>query len=129
MSSNTYLPGTITIPSSLIIENITQALKAVVTVSVDPVTEALTYIRGQTIKFRVPSVFGMQQINGLIGKISFVDGFNITVDIDSSLFDPFITSPTTKQNLPTIAPYGSNNLQFNNITGWEPFQSLNDRGN
>ena len=125
---NEYLPPTITTPSTLIITQITNAYPLVVTVAVG-FDEADTYRIHQTIKFIVPSDYGMPQINGLIGKIISVSGFNLTVDLDSSQFSPFIQNPVTKQQLPLIAPYGSNNLQFNNFTNWVPFRSFNDRGN
>lgn len=68
------------------ITSITQASSAVVTMSV---THGFTV--GQAIRLRVPSAYGMIEIDGLIGNITAVNTANntITVDIDSSAFTAF----------------------------------------
>lgn len=126
---NIYLPGVIAIPSSLVITAITRAFPMVVTVEVNSVTEANTYIPGMLVRFFIPSSYGMQQLSGQTAKISLVSGLNFTFLIDSSLFDPFVVPAITAQQPASIAPAGSNNLTFDNTTGRVPFQSLNNIGN
>lgn len=128
-NSDQYLPGTVQIPSSLLIVGMTQSFQMVITISVDPVTASNTYQTGQLVRLTVFKPYGMYQANGLTAEIISVNGNAITTNVDSTLFDPF-TIPSTPVGTPaSLAPSGSRNLQFNNTTGLVPFQSLNDRGN
>jgi hypothetical protein len=129
-SANTYLPGTIAIPSSMVISGITNSYPMVVTAVLNTTTEANTYIPGMLIKLFVPYAYGMYQANGLQGQILTVSGLDFTVDIDSRLFDVFVTPPsTTMIQPPSLSPAGSRNLQYDNTTNLVAFQSLNDQGN
>lgn len=128
-NSNQYLPGTIQIPSSINIVAITQSFPMVVTISVNPLTESNTYIPGQVVKLFVPQTYKMIQANGLTGKILSVIGNDLSLDIDSSLFDPFVVPSGNVLQPASISPNGSRNLEFNNLTRQVPFQSLNNRGN
>lgn len=127
-NANTYLPGTITIASSLDITAITQDYPMVVTVIVDGVTEANTYQEGQLVKLFIPFGYGMQQANGITARILSVDENDIYLDVNSRGFDPF-SVPDTGEMPASLSPAGSRNLQFNNFTNRVPFQSLNNRGN
>jgi hypothetical protein len=73
-------------PRNRFITAITAATSAVVTLSV---THGFT--AGQTVRFVVPSAFGMTQMDGLLGTITAVSTANntITVNIDSSAFTAF----------------------------------------
>jgi hypothetical protein len=73
-------------PRNRFITAITAASSAVVTLSV---THGFT--AGQTVRFVVPSAFGMTQMDGLLGTITAVSTANntITVNIDSSAFTAF----------------------------------------
>ncbi len=128
-NSNQYLPGTIAIPSSLDITAITQSYPMIVTVTVNPVTEANTYIPGQLVRLIVPRSYGMYQANQLTLKILMVTGSDLYLDVDSTYFDPFVVPASTAETPASLAPAGSRNLEFNNSTNLVPFQSLNDRGN
>lgn len=129
LSGNTYLPGVIAIPSALTITAITTASPMVVTVSVNPVTQANTYIAGQLVKLFIPKTYGMFQANGLVGKIIAAGVNTLTLNINSSGFDPFVI-PGTGTTMPaSLSPAGSQNLQFNNLTDQVGFQSLNNKGN
>jgi len=104
-------------PEFMFITNISQAIQAVVSTSVDP---SLYYVVGNKIHFSVPSSFGMTQINQLTGTILAVNGvgasgnigaYNVTVDIDTSAFTAFAfplsaLSPTAAL-FATFAPAGS----------------------
>lgn len=54
-----------------------------------------TYVVGEKVQFKVPSVYGMTQLNNLVGTITAINtatttsGNTITVDIDSSAFTAF----------------------------------------
>lgn len=127
---NVYLPGIVTIPSSLLITAITQSLPMVITVAIEtPVVAANTYIVGQAVKLFVPITYGMFQANGLIGKIMAISGSNFTLNIDSSQFDPFVIPLGSVEAPASISPYGSRNLEFSNLTNSVPFQALNNIGN
>lgn len=128
-NANTYLPGTIQIPSSIVITAITQSYPMVVTVSLQPLTEANTYQTGQLVKLTVPITYKMIQADGLVGQILSVSGSNLTLDIDSTLFDPFVVPGGNVIQPASLAPDGSRNLTLDNNTRQVPFQSLNDRGN
>ena len=126
---NQYLPGVIAIPSSLTITAITNSYPMVCTVSVNPVTESNTYIAGQVVRLFVPYSYKMFQANGLQGKILSVSGSTITLDIDSSNFDVFVTPASTAEQPASLAPAGSKNLEYSNLTDQVGFQSLNNIGN
>lgn len=126
---NQYLPGTVAIPSSLVITAITKSFPMVVTCVVNSVTEANTYIPGMLVRFTVPSSYGMQQIDGVIANIMSVSALNFTFNIDSTRFDAFIVPAITKEQPASLAPAGSRNLQFDNLTIQVGFQSLNNQGN
>jgi len=73
-------------PSRRTISAITAASTAVITMTVNHGFSA-----GQAVRIKVPSDFGMVEIDNLIGNITAVDTANntITVDIDSSAFTAF----------------------------------------
>ena len=128
-NDNTYLPGTIQIPSSMVITAITNAFPMVVTVIVDPVTKSFSYIPGQCVRLNVPYDYGMFQANGLTPKILSVSGLNLILEIDSTNFDVFTIPVVGSYGPATISPNGSRNLTLDNTTGQVPFQSLNNIGN
>ena len=86
ISSNPIVPGlTYWYPSTRRIVNITQAFPAVITTSVDS-----NYVAGQSIRLNVPAAFGMTQADGLLVNILPVSGGNITVNLDTTGFSPFV---------------------------------------
>ena len=129
--TNQYLKPVIQIPSSLQITNITQSAPMIVSVEIaNPTTEANIYIVGMAIRLFVPVTFGMIQANNLVGTITAINGLNFTLNLDSSLFDPFVIPTGNVEQPATIAPFGSRNLQYTNGTSeFVPFQSLNNIGN
>ncbi len=128
-NANTYLVGTIQIPSSLLITGITNSFPMVVTVSVDVFTASNTYIVGQLVKLLIPNPYRMIQADGLQGQILAINGLQVSLDIDSRQFDTFVTPSGNVEQPASLSPAGSRNLQYSNNTGQVPFQSLNDRGN
>lgn len=127
--ANTYLPGVIQIPSSIVITEITRSYPMVVTVSLNTITEANTYIAGQVVKLTIPITYGMWQANGLTPKILSVNDSDLSLDVDSTNFDTFSIPSGNVIQPASLAPSGSRNLEFNNQTLQVPFQSLNNVGN
>ena len=66
------------------IANITQAASAVITTTVSH-----GYTVGQIIRFKIPAVFDMVELNGLQGSITAVTAGTFTVDIDTTAFTAF----------------------------------------
>lgn len=127
---NQYLPPVILIPSSLVITAITQSSPMIVTVDIaNTTTEAETYIVGMAVRLNVPQTYKMYQADKLVGTITAINGLNFTLNIDSSQFDAFVVPSGNVLQPATIAPNGSRNLEYNNLTRQVPFQSLNNIGN
>lgn len=125
-NANTYLPGTTVIPGFLLISAITQSYPMVVTI-VD--SDENTYILNQLLRLFIPSSYGMTQANGLTGQIIAINGLNISLNIDSTLFDDFVTAAPGTSQPATVSPAGSRNLLFDNNSKQVPFQNLNNIGN
>jgi hypothetical protein len=94
-----------------------------------PSTGSNTYVIGQLVRLTVPRTCGMYQANGLTGRVLAVDSTTMSLNIDSTYFDTFVDGSSTYETPASLAPAGSQNLQFNNTTGKVPFQSLNNVGN
>ncbi len=118
VNGNTYLPPSPVAPMFLIITDITNASQMVVTVST-----ANSYVVGQLAYFSIPFDYGMYQLNGLTGKVVAVDVTNLilTFDINSNLFDAFVTPPSSGEMPASLCSAGSRNL-YNNTT--VPFHSI-----
>lgn len=127
-SRNTYLPPVIQIPSALEITAITQSNPMVITVS-NNTDQVNTYIAGQQILLNIPVTFGMWQANGLLAVITNVSGNQLTLNINSSSFDPFVTPASGSLQPASLSPSGSRNLAFSNNTNQIGFQSLTNQGN
>lgn len=128
--TNQYLRGVITIPSSLLITNITRSSPMVVSVEVgNTSTEANTYLIGMAVKLMVPRPYGMYQANGLVGTIQAIVGSDFILNLDSTLFDIFVIPSGNVEQPATISPSGSRNLTYDNSSRLVPFQSLNNIGN
>jgi len=116
MANNVYLPPSPVTPPFLLITNITQSPKAVVTVSI-----ANTYVIGQLCYFSVPFTYGMFQMDGLTGKILDIVGLNFYTNIDSSQFDAFVLPSAGKEKPASLCSAGSRNIyNFTNV----PFHSV-----
>ncbi len=128
-NANQYLPGVVQIPSSLQIIAISRSFPAFITVANDPVTEFNTYQPRQLVRLNIPNPFGMQQANSLQVQVLSNTGNQIVVMLDTRNFDPFVVPSGNVTQPATIAPAGSQNLEYDNTTRQVPFQSLNNRGN
>jgi hypothetical protein len=128
---NQYLPPVIQIPSSLNITAISQSSPMVITVNIgNPASQANTYTVGMAVRLMVPQTYKMYQANNLVGTITEISGSSMTLNLDSSQFDPFVVPSGNVEQPASIAPSGSRNLQYTNGTSESvPFQSLNNIGN
>jgi hypothetical protein len=121
-NANTYLPVTPVIPGMLLITDISRSYPMIVSFTD---SDENTYIVGQVVVLTVPATYGMVQANGNQGKILQVVGTNLVLDIDSRGYDRFVVPSGVKVTQPaSLAPGGSRNLQFSNLTNIEPFQSI-----
>lgn len=127
-NANVYLPPVIALPSALQITAISQSNPMVITVNAN-IDQVNTYLPLMNVKLTVPASYGMWQSNNLIGNIISATPTQLTVNIDSSNFDPFIIPAAGSQGPATVASFGSKNLQYNNFTRLVPFQSFNNVGN
>lgn len=93
---------------------ITQAAQCVVSFSA-----AHDFSVGEYVSFRVPSVFGMTEINNMKGIVQSVTTYTITVDIDTSGFTAF--------HMPTSAQVASDPHSFAVVVpaGSGPYPSAN----
>lgn len=130
--ANQYLPPVNTIPNSLVITDITRSMPMVVTttlVNTAPNPRVNTYKIGMNVRLNVPRPYGMYQANGLVGTIVAINGNSFSLNLDSTFFDTFSVPMAVTESPPSISPYGSKNLQYDNSTNDVPFQSLNNIGN
>lgn len=84
------------------ISAITQGRTTVVTLVI-PSTITLNIVLGQLVRFIIPPTYGIRQLNERQGYVILVTNPNqLTIDIDSRFFDPYISSsqPTPAQLLP-----------------------------
>ena len=95
-------------PSNRNIADVSVAASAIVTTLVDH-----GYAVGQRVKFSVPALYGMTQLDGLTGNITAVTAGppnTFTVDIDSSAFTAFTFPVTTSTPFvhASVVPVGDN---------------------
>jgi hypothetical protein len=99
-------------PHRRLITALTNAIRPTVTFSV-----AHGYVVGQILSFRVPSDFGMFQINQLQGQVLTVpDTTSVTVDIDTSSWDAFSVPVSTSQADAACLPIASGFIEVSDIT-------------
>lgn len=99
-------------PRRRVVTNITRAVNAQVSTSLE---HSLTV--GQQVRFSIPSVSGMVQLNASqlnnflsASVVSIVDAYNFTINVDTSAFTAF-TYPTAAQQpstFPEVVPFGEN---------------------
>ena len=85
-------------PAMRIITSITNTYPAIVTtgdisypagvLKITPMDHQ--YINGMIVRIMVPEIFGMLQMDKLFGEILVIDTHTFSIDIDASLFYPFV---------------------------------------
>lgn len=128
IDANTYLPGTLVTPGSLLITAITNTNPMVITITDSDVN---TYIVGQLVRLDIPQDYGMIQADGLTGQIMEIDETDFSVSINSTMFDTFVIPPEGNRIIrpASLSPAGSRNLSYSNTTNQVAFQNLNNEGN
>lgn len=99
-------------PKRRFISNITQAVNAVVSTTV-----AHGYVAGQAVRFSIPAVSGMIQLNPSVANsslsatvVAVVDAYNFSINVDTTAFSAF-SFPTVAQqpsSYPEVHPLGEN---------------------
>lgn len=89
MTAITYYPGysQVVVTPNLTVKtilSITNAYPMVVTTDGDH-----GYVTGMDVTFLIPSQFGMVQLNGLNSQVLSVTDDTLTINVDSSSFNPF----------------------------------------
>lgn len=118
-------------PSRFVISGITRGLTTVITTSVDH-----NYVIGQLVRLLIPVLYGAQQFNEVEAMvISIPSTTQVTLNLNSSLFDAFVASPilATITNVTQASPgvitannsYKTGNIVF--ITGVVGMTQLNNR--
>jgi hypothetical protein len=98
-------------PSQFFISAITLGQTTTVTTTVDN-----NYTIGQLVRFIIPQSFGIRQLNEQEGYVLSIPNPNqVVVAIDSSFYDPFVSSSATTQ--PQILAAGDINSGFQNSQG------------
>ena len=90
-------------PAMRIITNITNGFPATVTTSF-----AHQYTTGLIIRLILPPGFGMSQANQLSSDITVIDATNFTINLDTTLFQPFVPYSSQPQ-YPQAVPIGEVN--------------------
>lgn len=115
-------------PRRRYVMNVSQAAQAIVTLSVTH-----GYQVGQEVSFRIPSSFGMVQLDSLYGTIVAINqadanGYTntITVDINTSMFTAFVFPATGLQPFTAAqcVPVGENTAFA--LSVWPPYDILTD---
>ncbi len=78
-------PNPIYQPAMRLLESITNSRNALVTTTFDH-----QYSTGLIVRFDIPPACGMQELNGMTAAIIVVSPSMFTVDIDTTLFTPFV---------------------------------------
>jgi len=100
-------------PAMRIISTITQAYPATVTTTFDH-----DYESGLIVRIKVPTGFGMTQLNKFKGQVTVTSATQFTIDIDTRTYDAFAvpaTSPEDKQ-YGQVVPVAEENSQLTSAT-------------
>lgn len=101
-------------PAMRLVTDITRAVNASVTTSF-----AHNYETGDIVRLIVPDGWGMFQANGKLGTITVTAPTTFTIDIDSTMFDPFVTPPNPSPEVISVAqvvPVGEVNSKLTQAT-------------
>lgn len=82
------------------------------------------FILGNTVSFLIPQQWGTRQLTGKRGIVIARTEFTVTVNINSSAFDPFVT-PSPPEFVviqsPQLIPIGDINIGYEAIGNFVPF--------
>lgn len=84
----------------------------------DPVTVTNNFVIGQEARLILGEFYGARQLNQRLGYVIAIPTTNqVTLDIDSNGYDPFIPNPPFGPNRPQIVPIGDINTGNINAFG------------
>ena len=95
------------LPAMRIVTAITNSNPALVTTSFDN-----NYQDGVIVRLLIPTTFGMPQMNNMVGTVTVINSTTFAVDIDSTLFDPFVVPfflPWYNTTVSQVVPIGEIN--------------------
>lgn len=117
------------LPAMRLILSITQTSPVIVTTTFHTqivggvlvaVPSAHSYTTGLIVRFHIPEVCGMQQLNGYVSRIIVTGPTTFTVDIDGTRFDPFVIpvapDPAWADTCAQILPIGEDNDMLTEAT-------------
>lgn len=89
-------------PSRFVISGITRGKETIITT-----TEDMNYVIGQQVRIILPSIYKCYQINQQTGYVlSIPTSKSVTIDIDSSSYDPFVNTAYSVEK-PQIVAIGT----------------------
>lgn len=96
-----------------IVAAITNAVVPLVTTTINH-----QYATGDIVRFNIPPLFGMQQIDQQLATVTVISDFTFNIDIDTTLFSPFIVPMTlpTHYTGPQVVPVGEINSNLQSAT-------------
>lgn len=95
-------------PAMRIITAITNGFPAVVTTNINH-----NYLTGLVVRLDIPETYGMQQANQKFAPITRIDATNFSIEIDTTLFDPFVVPlPAVVSTLAQAVPMAEVNSQL-----------------
>ena len=103
-NSGTYIPFLCNIIA------ISQGQTTVITTAIDH-----GFVVGNQVQFVIPRQWGISQLNNLKGYVLSLTSNTITVNIDSTLFDPFVTPIVVLPlvvDQPQVIPIGDGNIGY-----------------
>ena len=117
-------------PSLFSISAITLGATTTVTMtasSIGGTTVNPNYVVGQLVRFIIPPLYGTRQLNQQTGYvISLPSSTQVEVDIDSALYDAFVSSPTGSASVAQISAIGDINSGPINSSGPSSAQTYID---
>lgn len=122
MSQNPPVEPQLYEPSNFTISNIqVSGQQTLVTTSTNH-----NYVVGQQVRFHIPIPYGMRQINEQAGYVTVVNSpTSFTVNIISTFYDSYISSPTYPGNTPPqVSAIGDDNLYSIGTTIAGAFQQI-----
>lgn len=100
-------------PAMRMILSISLSPNAIVVTTIDGVVPGNHhYVTGTVVRLDIPKEFGMPQANQMTGTIIVIDDTSFSIDIDTSLFQPYVIPsplPPHLQSFGQVVPIGSAN--------------------
>lgn len=99
------MANTLFVPARKVISNITNAVRAVITV-----TEPHDYISGEYVRIHIAPEHGMIQLAQKYAPIEVIDSVSFYLNIDTRMFEPFVLPVPEYQSCQCVAIGSINEL-------------------